>query len=41
MEQVENKWVYQKPETLDSEMKGRENLCKPDFHYLAYREGTH
>ena len=28
MEQVENKWIYQKPETLDSEVKARENLCK-------------
>lgn len=28
MEQVDNKFQYQKPETLDSEMKARENLCK-------------
>lgn len=28
MDQIENKFVYQKPETLDSEFKTRENLCK-------------
>ena len=28
MEQVENKWVYQRPEGLDQEVKQREHLCK-------------
>lgn len=39
MEQVENKWVYQKPETLDSEVKARENLRKRLRTDCCFREG--
>lgn len=39
MEQVENKFVYQKPETLDQEVKARENLCKLNTFVIIFREG--
>ena len=38
MEQVDNKFQYQKPETLDSEMKARENLCKKLFESTYFRK---
>lgn len=28
MDQSDAKWQYQKPETLDGELRNRENLCK-------------
>ena len=28
MDQNDAKWQYQKPETLDGELRNRENLCK-------------
>ena len=36
---MENKWVYQKPETLDTEVKARENLRKLAFWHNAIEKG--
>ncbi len=41
MDQTEAKWQYQKPETLDQEVKNRENLCKSIYFMNNFfnREG--
>lgn len=40
MDQADSKFVYQKPEGLDQELKTRENLCNQHASNF-YREGTH
>ena len=34
MDQSDNKWNYQRPETLDQEMKKRENFCNHFYSIL-------